>query len=106
MAIGYDNARLKSIRDRDVYMGARRAGNLSTSTALKNVSDTYDQLLADLDNGQSKGDVREAVRDINHIIMRLESIRDAIDHHTFEATDTDPRTCVKCGKYREYKRHA
>ncbi len=78
MPIGYENKRLKSIRDRDTYSLAAQAGKLSIATALKNVSDTYDQLLANVDEGQRRGDCSEAIRDIDHIILRLQAIRTAI----------------------------
>ena len=78
MAISYNNSRLHSIRDRDIYLHAKPAGQLSISTALKNVSDTFDQLLANVDEGQRKGDCSEAIRDINHMILRLEAIKTAL----------------------------
>lgn len=75
---GYSNKFLVSIRERGFGPGAKLAGNLSIATALKNVGDTYEQLLADVDHGQARGDCSEAIRDIDHIISRLGAIRAAL----------------------------
>jgi hypothetical protein len=78
MAVGYKNKHLVSIRERSHFPGASQAGSLSISTALKNVSDTVDQLIVDVDHGQAKKDCSEAVRDIDHLILRLQAIREAL----------------------------
>ena len=79
MTIGYDNIRLKSIRERETGPGQTTpSGKLPVSTALRNVSYTFDLLLAHIDHGQQTGDCSEAVKDINHMILRLEAIKAAL----------------------------
>lgn len=74
---GYSNKVLESIRQRDNF-GAKPAGRLSISTALKNVCDVAEQLIVDVNHGQSINDCSEAIKDIDHLMMRLTAIREAI----------------------------
>lgn len=80
MKVSFNDKRLASIRMRDAYFSTRSAGKLSIGTALKNVGDTYEQLLSNVDHGQAIGDCSEAVRDINHMLMRLEAIKAALEN--------------------------